>query len=87
MSRKKRALERQKKQNSPQRKAKQAKKTYYKSYAAKEDWDKKKDRKDQTRINKRISEGISVVCPLQSWEKPNYKSCKGCTLKCSFKKS
>jgi hypothetical protein len=36
MSKKSRALEKQKKQNSPKAKAKQAKKSYYSSYAAKQ---------------------------------------------------
>lgn len=86
MSRKKRAIERQKKQNSPQKKAKQAKKTYYKSNEAKQNWSEKKARKDQSRTNKRISQGVSVMCPLKSWETPNSANCKGCTLKCSLQK-
>ena len=86
MSKKSRAIRNQKKQNSPKQKAKQAKKSYYASYAAKVDWDEKKARKKQSQLNKRVSEGISANCPLQSWEKPSKQNCKGCTLKCSFKK-
>ena len=85
MSKKRRALKERKKQNSPKYKAKQAKKTYYASYAAKESWDEKKARKTQSQLNKRVSEGISVNCPLRSWEKPSNENCKGCTHRCSFK--
>ena len=86
MSKKSRAIKNQKKQSSPKYKAKQAKKAYYSSYAARENWNEKKARKTQSQINRRISEGISVDCPLQSWERPSRENCKGCTLKCSFKK-
>lgn len=83
MSRKKRAIERQKKQNSPQKKAKQAKKSYYSSREASENWEEKKARKEQGRITKRISKGISVDCPLQSWEQPSAENCSGCKLNCT----
>ena len=86
MSRKKRALERQKKQSSPMQKAKRAKKQYYASIAAKDNWEEKKARKEQSRLNKRISEGISAQCPLQSWEQPSTEKCRGCKFKCSLKR-
>lgn len=85
MSRKKRKLEKQKKQNSPAMKAKLAKKRYYASDAARDKWESKKEKKYQSQINKRMSQGISSNCPLQSWEQPNSERCKGCEIKkCSF---
>lgn len=86
MSRKKRAIEREKKQNSPMQKAKRAKKQYYASSDAKGNWEDKKACKEQSRLNKRISLGISPQCPLQSWEEPNTEKCRECKLKCSFKR-
>lgn len=85
MSRKKRAIEKQKKQNSPAKKAKNAKKNYYASYVAREKWDEKKERKQQSQTIRRVSKGISTDCPLQSWEHPTKEKCNGCHLKCSFK--
>lgn len=52
MSRRKRAIERQKKLNSPAKKAKQSKKNFYASTAAKEQWEKKKARKEQSNYDK-----------------------------------
>ena len=46
MSKRRKALKRQKKQNSPKAKAKQAKKAYYASPAAKQKWADKKARRD-----------------------------------------
>ena len=86
MSRKKRAIEREKKQSSPKQKAKRAKKQYYASSDAKDNWEDKKARIEQSRLNKRISSGISPQCPLQSWEEPNAEKCRACKLKCSFKR-
>ncbi len=83
MSRKKRAIEKQKKQNSPKRKAKQAKKAYYSSWDAHDTWEEKKARKEQGRLTKRVSKGISVECPLRSWEQPSIENCSGCKLNCS----
>lgn len=83
MSRKKRAIEKQKKQNSPQKKAKRAKKAYYSSWDARCTWEEKKARKEQGRITKRISKGISVDCPLKSWEQPSAENCSGCKLNCT----
>ena len=85
MSRKSRALEKQKKLNSQAKKAKNAKKNYYASYAAKEAWEKKKARKKQSQIDRRESMGISVNCPLESWEQPTVEKCSGCNLRCSFR--
>ena len=85
MSRKKRKLERQRKQNSPEKKAKQAKKAYYASCEAKDRWEEKKERKRQNQINARISKGVSVDCPLESWEAPSIQRCEACDIiKCSF---
>ena len=86
MSRRKRAIEKQKKQSSPMQKAKRAKKQYYASNAAKDNWEEKKARKEQSRFNERISKGISVQCPLQSWEQPSTEKCRECKLRCSFKR-
>ena len=85
MSKKKRALEKQRKQNSLAKKAKQRKKSYYASSAAKERWNDKKGRKENKQLARRESMGISVNCPLQSWEKPDTNKCKECFLKCSYK--
>lgn len=84
MSKRKRAIERQKKANSPEKKAKRAKKNYYVSLAAKEKWNEKKSRKEEKRISAREAEGISFECPLLSYESPSIKTCKGCKLKCAF---
>ena len=54
MSRKKRALERQKKQNSQTQKLKRAKKAYYASNEAKQKWEDKKTRKEQGDFDKRV---------------------------------
>ena len=86
MSRKKRAIERQKKQSSPAQKAKRAKKQYYASSDAKDNWEDKKARKEQSRLNKRVSLGISPQCSLESWEEPSAEKCRECKLKCSFKR-
>lgn len=85
MSRRKKALERQKKQSSAERRAKEAKKKYYNSNEAREKWNDKKARKQQSQVNLRVSKGVSVDCPLNSWEEPNAERCKDCELKCSFK--
>ena len=85
MSRKSRALEKQRKQNSQAKKAKNAKKRYYASALAKETWEEKKARKQQGQIDRRESLGISTRCPLQSWEQPSKEKCGGCKLRCSFK--
>jgi len=84
MSRKKRALEKQRKQNSPEKKAKQEKRKYYASREAEEKWRDKKERKRQSQINRRVSKGVSVYCPLQSWQLPSIERCEGCDVKCSF---
>lgn len=84
MSRKKRAREQQRKMNSKAAEIKNQKKRYYVSYAAKERWQEKKARKEQSQLTKRVSQGISVKCPLQGWEEPSIESCSGCTLKCSY---
>ena len=85
MSRKKRALERQKKQNSLAKRAKNAKKAYYASDSAREKWNNKKARKKESQLNKRESMGISTQCPLKSWDNPSVEKCEGCNLRCSFK--
>lgn len=85
MSKRKRALERQKKQNSPAKKAKIAKKQSYKSWDSAEKWEEKKRRKSESNINRRISDGISTECPLKHFEKPSAENCEGCELKCSSK--
>ena len=46
MSKRRKALKRQKKQNSPKARAKQAKKAYYASPEAKRKWEDKKAKKD-----------------------------------------
>ena len=51
MSKKGRALEKQKKQNSPKAKVKQAKKSYYASYEAKQKWAEKKEKKAQKKFD------------------------------------
>lgn len=84
MSRKKRAREQQRKMNSKASETKKQKKRYYGSYAAKNKWQEKKARKEQRQLTKRVSQGISVKCPLQGWEKPSIEGCSGCTLKCSY---
>ena len=84
MSRRKKAIEKEKKQNSAEHKKKQAKKNYYRSYQAKEKWDEKKSRRDQSKLDKRIGEGVSVNCPLKAWETPSTERCFGCKLKCSY---
>lgn len=86
MSRRKRAIEKQKKQNSKARKLKQQRKAYYASGSAIEKWEEKKARKSQSQLNNRISKGISSDCPLFEWEKPSAKKCEDCSLKCSFKR-
>lgn len=83
MSRKKRTIEKQKKQNSPAKKAKQAKKQFYASPAAEEQWKEKKFRKKQSQLNRRQSQGVSMNCPLESWEQPSIEKCEGCDLECS----
>ena len=85
MSRRKRAIEKQKKQNSKARKLKQQKKEYYASGSAMKKWEDKKTRKSQSQLNNRIAQGISSDCPLFEWEKPSTPKCDGCLLKCSFK--
>ena len=84
MSKKKRKIEKEKKQNSPKQQAKRKKKAYYASYEAAQKWDDKQARKEQSQLNRRESQGISVYCPLLSWETPTIRRCKGCKLKCSF---
>ena len=84
MSRKKRAKEQQGKINSKAVKIKRAKKQYYASYAAKEKWLDKKAKKQQNQITKRVSQGISVDCPLRGWEQPSIEKCGDCNLKCSY---
>lgn len=84
MSRKKRALERQKKANSPQAKAKRAKKAAYQSPANKQHWEDKKAAKASRQQAQKASMGISAECPMNSWEKPSINSCYGCSLKCSY---
>lgn len=86
MSRKKRAIEKQKRQNSSASKQKKAKKNYYASYAAMEKWEDKKARKEQRQCTERESRGISFRCPLPGWQHPDKESCSGCRLKCSFKR-
>lgn len=83
MSSKKRAIEKQKKANSPKAMAKRAKKQFYASPAAKEQWEDKKGRREQRQEAKRSTNGIPRECPLPAWEKPNTEKCKGCRLKCS----
>ena len=85
MSRRKRALEKQRKQNSPAKKAKQSKKIYYASYAAKEKWQKKKEKKEQSQIARKEAMGIPANCPFKSWEEPDPVECRECSLKCSYK--
>ncbi len=53
-------------------------------YEAAQKWDDKQARKEQSQLNRRESQGISVYCPLLSWETPTIRRCKGCKLKCSF---
>lgn len=52
MSRKKRALEKQKKANSVAKKEKAAKKKYYASFEAKNAWEEKKARKAQSEYDR-----------------------------------
>ncbi len=85
MSRKQRAQEQQKKRNSPAQKEKRAKKIYYASYVARQDWQEKKARKRQEQIKKRVERGISVHCYLEPWEEPSTEKCTGCRYRCSFK--
>ncbi len=82
MSKKKRAQRKQEKANSPANKAKQAKKQYYASWEAKDDWRTKQARKEQRQIRERSSQGVPGECPLAGWEKPSAEKCDGCTLKC-----
>lgn len=51
MSKRKRALEKAKKANSPQRKLKRAKKAYYASSAAKQKWEEKKAKRQKNYID------------------------------------
>ncbi len=83
MSRRKRALEKQRKQNSPARKAKLAKKQQYASYESKEKWREKQERKKQAQLNSRIIQGINKDCPLPEYAKPSRDNCEDCDLKCS----
>lgn len=85
MSRKKRAIEKQKKQNSEAQKRKRAKKAEYTSWNSSLKWDEKKARKQQSQLTKRESKGISVECPLMPWESPSAEKCSKCMLKCSYK--
>lgn len=85
MSRKKRAIEKQKKQNSEQQKRKRAKKAEYASWNSHLKWEKKKERRQQSQLNKREARGISVECPLMHYENPSEEKCSKCTLKCSYK--
>lgn len=86
MSRRKKAIERQRKQNTPEKKAKRAKKEKYASFASKEKWEDKKEKKRQSNLNRRQSQGVSVECPLDHWDTPSSEKCEGCDLKCSFKR-
>lgn len=83
MSRKKRAIDKQRRQ-SAKAKNKQEKRTYYASPKAGDNWEQKKARKSQSQLNRRVSAGVSTQCPLYEWENPNNELCKGCTLKCSY---
>ena len=86
MSKKKRAIERQKKRNSTATKLKQEKKRYYASYEAKSKWDEKKAKKEQSQCTKRESKGIPKNCPVPGWEIPTIKHCKECTvIRCTYK--
>lgn len=86
MSSKRRAIEKQKKANSPKAKEKRAKKQFYGSYEAKLQWEDKKGRREQRQEAKRATNGIPRECQLPAWEKPNAEKCKGCRLKCSSKR-
>lgn len=86
MSKKKRAIEKQKKQNSEEQKRKRAKKAEYASHASYLKWEDKKARKEQSQLNRREALGVSRECPLVSWEQPSIEKCNGCQVnKCSFK--
>ncbi|MDE5830976.1 MAG: hypothetical protein K2H53_05020 [Clostridia bacterium] len=85
MSRRKRAIEKAKKQNSEAQKRKRAKKAKYASHESSLKWDEKKERRRQSNLNKRVSRGISVECPLEHYEKPSAEKCYKCTRKCSYK--
>lgn len=83
MSRKRRTIDKQRKQ-SAKAKQKAQKRAYYASNQATIDWEEKKARKSQSQINKKASMGISTKCPLPEWESPSHERCEGCTLKCSY---
>jgi len=85
MSRKKRAIEKQKKQNSEAQKRKRAKKSEYSSRNSYLKWEEKKERRQQSQLAKREAKGISTECPLMHYEKPSEEKCAKCTLKCSHK--
>lgn len=84
MSKKKRQLEKEKKKNSPKAKAKRAKKEYYASPEAAAKWDDKQERKEQSKLNERVSKGVSKCCTLYYFEDPSPRRCKGCKFKCPF---
>lgn len=85
MSRKKRAIEKQKKQNSEAQKRKRAKKAEYSSRNSYLKWEEKKERRQQSQLANREAKGISVECRLMPWESPSAEKCSKCTLKCSYK--
>ncbi len=84
MSRKKRAIEKQKKQQSHEARKKAQKKAYYASNEAKKQWDAKKLLKHQNQLIKREKEGIPANCPLLTWQKPSEENCQSCELKCTY---
>lgn len=84
MSRRKKAIDKQRKMNSPARKAKSAKKKYYTSSEASDKWEDKKGRKEQKYLSSKASKGVNKECTLMGWQKPNDENCSGCKLKCAY---
>lgn len=80
MSKKRRAIEKQKKHNSEEQKRKRKKKEKYKSPESKQKWEDKKARKEQSQYAKRESQGVSASCPLRPWDKPSTKKCYYCDI-------